>query len=91
MKVRQIARIFGSVSGLPTPRTLLGVLLAADFIALGAAIIVVAATASLLAFGIDFTWLVASYLNTGADVLSSVSTYLAGGWALYTYLYLAAG
>ena len=91
MMIRPTASRFESVSSPPSPRTILGVFLAADLIALGAVIIVVAATASLLAIGIDFTRLVASYVNAGSDVLSSVSTYLVGGWALYTYLYLAAG
>ena len=88
MKIRQDVRLFGSVTGLPTPRTLLGVLLVADLTALGAVIAVAMVAVGLLGVGVDVAGLVASHLNAGADVLSRVGPSVVGGWLLYTYAYL---
>ena len=89
--VRATRTVFEAMGTPPSPRTVLGILFAADVIALGAVIGVAAATVGLLAVGIDATELVAAYMNTAADVLTVFGAYLIGASALYTCLYLAAG
>ena len=88
MKIRQNVATLGSVSGPPTPRTLLSVLLVAELTALGAATVFALAAVGLLGAGVDVTGLVASHMTAAADVLSTVSPTILGGWILYTYMYL---
>ena len=89
--VRAIRTVFEAMGTPPSPRTVLGILFAADVIALGAVIGVAAATVGLLAVGIDVTGPVAAYMNTAADMLTAFGAYLVGASALYTFLYLAVG
>ena len=86
-----LMRLLGSVSGLPTPRTLLGMLLVADVTALGVVIVAVLAAVGLLGAGIDVTGMVAALMYAGADVLSTTGPPILGGWLLYAYVYLFVG
>ena len=88
MVTRRASRLFRSVSGLPTPGMLLGVLLVADLAALVTVTVATLATVGLLGTGVDVTGLVAALLTTVADVLGAAGPAILGGWLLYTYLYL---
>ena len=89
--VRAIRTVFEAMGTPPSPRTVLGILFAADVIALGAVIGVAAATVGLLAVGIDVTGPVVVSMDAAAVVFSEVGAYLVGASALYTVLYLAVG